>query len=121
LVETVEGLPGVEDAAPYLMYKLDNLTIGGIAVGQLATETTAVSTEEVVRGRYLEEDDVNGLMVDEVFADLLNLDVDSNITAFGRTFVVVGIVNPAVHSKTCRSCPHVRFTWCCSRFGSLVW
>ena len=99
LVETIEGLSGVEDAAPYLMFKLDNLTIGGIAVGQLATQTTTVSTEEVVKGRYLEADDINGLMLDEVFASLLNLDVHSNITAFGRTFVIVGIVNPSLHSK----------------------
>ena len=99
LVETINGLSGVEIAAPYLMFRLDNLTIGGIAVNQLATQTTTVSPDEVVKGGYLEADDTNGIMLDEVFANLLNLDVNSSITAFGRTFVIVGIVNPSLHSK----------------------
>ena len=57
LVETINGLSGVEIAAPYLMFRLDNLTIGGIAVNQLATQTTTVSPDEVVKGGYLEADD----------------------------------------------------------------
>lgn len=99
LVETIKALPGVEDAAPYLMFKLDNLTIGGIEVSNLATKTTAVSPTEVVRGRYLETGELNEVMIDEVFADLMKLDVDNTITAFGRVFVIVGIVNPSLHSK----------------------
>lgn len=99
IVETIKTLPGVEDAAPYIMFKLDNLTIGGIEVNNLATQTTAVSPDEVVRGRYLEADTLNEVMLDEVFADLMKLDVDDKITAFGRTFVIVGIVNPSLHSK----------------------
>src|SRR3990170_5892097 len=99
LVETIKRLPGVEDAAPYLMFKLDNLTIGGIEVNDLATKTTTVSLEEVVKGRYLEADDLNGVMLDEVFADLMKLDVGDKLTAFGSTFMIVGIVNPSLHSK----------------------
>jgi len=99
IVEKIEDLPGVEDAAPYLMFKLDNLTISGIEVGALATEATAVSPATVVAGKFLEEDDQDGVMLDEVFADLLNLDVGDEITAFGRTFNVVGIVNPSSYSK----------------------
>ena len=99
LVETIEGLPGVEDASPYLTFRLDNLVIGGIEVDDLATETTAVAPDEVVNGRYLKVDDLNGVMLDEVYADLMNLDVGENITAFDRTFIIVGIVNPGLHSK----------------------
>ncbi len=99
LVETIKQLPGVEDAAPYLMFKLANLTIGGIEVNDLATKTTTVSPEEVVKGRYLEADDLNGVMLDEVFADLMKLDVGDKLTAFGSTFMIVGIVNPSLHSK----------------------
>src|SRR3990170_8105117 len=67
LAESIRGLPGVEDAAPYLMYKLDNLTIGGIDVNALATKTDAVSPVDVVKGGYLETDDSNGAMLDNVF------------------------------------------------------
>jgi putative ABC transport system permease protein len=99
LVETIKRLPGVEDAAPYLMFKLDNLTIGGIEVNSFATETNTVAPDEVVKGRYLEADDLNGVMLDEVFADLMKLDVGDKLTAFGSTFMIVGIVNPSLHSK----------------------
>lgn len=99
IVEIIEDLPGVEDAAPYLMFKLDNLAIGGIEVGALATEATAVSPAMVVDGKYLEEDDQDAVMLDEVFANLLNLNVGDVITAFGKPFNVVGIVNPTIYSK----------------------
>ena len=99
IVEKMLDLPGVDDAAPYLMFKLDNLTISGIKVGALATEATAVSPAMVVDGKYLEEDDKESVMLDEVFANLLNLNVGDQITAFGRTFNVVGIVNPSLYSK----------------------
>ena len=99
LVETIGGLPGVEDASPCLTFRLDNLVIGGIEVSDLATETTAVAPDEVVKGRYLEVDDLNGVMLDEVYADVMKLDVGDSITAFDRAFVIVGIVNPGLHSK----------------------
>ena len=99
LVETIEKLPGVEDAAPYLMFRLSNLTIGGIEVNDLATKTTTVSAEEVVKGRYLELGDSNGVMLDEVFADLMKLDVGDRIAAFKHNFTIVGIVNPSLHSR----------------------
>ena len=99
LVNTIGDLPGVEDASPYLTFRLDNLVIGGIEVNDLATETTTVAPDEVVKGRYLEMDDLNGVMLDVVYADMMNLDVGENITAFDRTFSIVGIVNPGLHSK----------------------
>jgi len=99
LVETIGSLHGVEDASPYLTFRLDNLVIGGIEVDDLATETTAVAPDEVVKGRYLRIDDLDGVMLDEVYADMMNLDVGESITAFDRTFVIVGIVNPSLHSK----------------------
>jgi putative ABC transport system permease protein len=99
LVGTISALPGVEDAAPYLMFKLDNLTISGIEVGDLATETNAVASDEVVSGRYLEKNDQNGVMLDRVFAELTKLNIGDQFTAFDRTFTVVGIVDPSLHSK----------------------
>jgi putative ABC transport system permease protein len=99
LVETIGGLPGVEDASPYLTFRLENLLIGGIQVDDLATETTVVAPDEVARGSYLKKEDLNGVMLDEVYADLMDLDVGEEISAFDRTFDVVGIVNPSLHSK----------------------
>jgi putative ABC transport system permease protein len=99
LVESIGKLQGVENAAPYLMYRLDNLTIGGIDVNALATKTDAVSPADVVKGRYLESNDSNLVMLDNVFADLVRLDVGDQITAFDRNFTIVGIVNPSLRSR----------------------
>lgn len=99
VVEAVRALPGVDDAAPYLMFIRGNLTIGGIDISRLATNTTAVSPENVVEGRYLEATDLDGVLMDELFAGLMKLYVGDNIDAFNRTFRIVGIVNPKVFSQ----------------------
>jgi putative ABC transport system permease protein len=99
VVEAVRALPGVDDAAPYLMFVRGNLTIGGIDISRLATNTTAVSPENVVEGRYLEATDLDGVLLDEVSADLMRLKTGDNIDAFNHTFRIVGIVNPKVNSQ----------------------
>ena len=99
LVEKIGGLSGVEDASPYLMFRFGNLVIGGIEIDDLATQTTVVAPDEVVEGRYLDLDDLDGVMLDEVYARLMNFGVGDSISAFDRDFVVVGIVNPGLHSK----------------------
>jgi len=99
VVEAVRALPGVDDAAPYLMFIRGNLTIGGIDISRLATNTTAVSPENVVEGRYLKAADLDGVLLDEVSAGLMKLDVGNNINAFNHTFKIVGIVNPKVFSQ----------------------
>ena len=98
-IETVENASGVEDASPYLSFKLDNLIIGGIEANDLATEAVAVAPVDVVRGRYLNDEDLNAVMLDEVYSDVMNLDVGGKLSAFGRTFEIVGIVNPGLRSK----------------------
>ena len=98
-VEEISRLPGVEDASPYLMFRLDALVIGGIEIDNLATETNVVAPDEVVSGRYLRAADFGNVMVDKVYADLMKLGVGDTISAFDRSFVVVGIVNPGLHSK----------------------
>lgn len=99
IVETIKNLPGVEDAAPCLMFKYDNLTICGLDFTCLATQTCAVAPGDVIKGSYLNANDSNGVMVDSVFAQLANLKVNDSIVAFDRNFTIVGIVNPSLYSR----------------------
>jgi ABC-type antimicrobial peptide transport system permease subunit len=99
IVETVAALPGVADAAPCLMFKLDNLTICGVNFESLATETNAVSSNMLVEGNYSRVYDSGAALVDSVFADVAELGVGDNLTAFDRNFTVVGIVNPSLYSR----------------------
>ena len=99
IVETIKALPGVADAAPCLMFRVDNLTICGVNFDSLATETNAVSSKMLVEGNYSRVYDADAVLVDSVFADIAKLDVGDNITAFNRVFTVVGIVNPSLYSR----------------------
>jgi putative ABC transport system permease protein len=99
IVETVKSLPGVADSAPCLMFRLDDLTICGLNFDSLATQTNAVSSAMLVKGDYSRIYDSGAILVDSVFADLSNIQIDDNLTAFGRTFTVVGTVNPSLYSR----------------------
>ncbi len=99
IVETIAALPGVADAAPCLMFRFDDLTICGVNFDSLATETNVVSSNMLVEGNYSRVYDFGAILVDSVFADLAKLDVGDNVTAFDRTFTVVGIVNPSMYSR----------------------
>jgi putative ABC transport system permease protein len=81
------------------MFRVDNLTVCGVNFDSLATETNAVSSKMLVEGNYSSVYDPDAVLVDSVFADLAELDVGDNLTAFNRVFTVVGIVNPSLYSK----------------------
>lgn len=99
IVETVKALPGVADAAPCLMFRLGDLTICGVIFDSLATETNVVSSKMIVEGSYSRIHDPDTILVDSVFSDLTELDIDDEINVFNRNFTVVGIVNPSIYSK----------------------
>lgn len=95
----IKDLPGVKDAAPYLLFKMYHdrheafLTIGGIDPTSLATMTTVCAATNVLKGRYLTTTDRNAVVLEESYAYAANLDVNSTLNAFGREFDIVGIVN----------------------------
>jgi putative ABC transport system permease protein len=101
LVESVKRLPGVADAAPCLVFRFENLTICGIDPYAVATKTTAVSPDEVLKGkgRYLQSSDTNQVILDEIFANINNLKVGDTLRAFEQDFTIVGVVNPSLHNK----------------------
>jgi hypothetical protein len=99
IVERVKALPGVADAAPCLMFRLENLTICGVNFDALATETNAVSSKMLVEGSYSRVYDSGAVLVDSVFANLAELNIGDNLTAFDRNFMIVGSVNPGLFSR----------------------
>jgi putative ABC transport system permease protein len=99
IVETVKALSGVADAAPCFMFRLGDLTICGVIFDSLATETNVVSSKMIVEGSYSRIHDPDTILVDSVFSELTELDIDDEINVFNRNFTVVGIVNPSIYSK----------------------
>lgn len=96
IVETVRSLPGVRDAAPYLLFRFGESTISGIDIGRLATNTTACAPSDIVKGRYLTFEDKNDVLLEESFANIMKFNVNDTIDAFGRSFRVTGIVNSGI-------------------------
>jgi putative ABC transport system permease protein len=99
IVETIKGLSGVADAAPCLMFRVENLTICGVDFDSYATETNVVSSKMILKGNYSSAGDFGVILVDSVFADIAKLDLGDSLTAFNRSFVVGGIVDPSLYSK----------------------
>jgi putative ABC transport system permease protein len=99
VVQTIKNLPGVLDAAPCLSFRLDNLTISGIDFDALATQTTIVGPDELVKGAFPSSNDQSGVVLDAPFSTVSKLDVGDTFVAFERNFTVVGIVDPSLHSK----------------------
>ncbi len=99
VLDTIRGLSGVADAGPCLMFRLENLTIMGVDFDSWATQTTVVAPEEVVSGNFGNMEDLNGVLVDVVFADVSNLDVGEKVNVFDRNLTIVGVVDPGLHSK----------------------
>jgi ABC-type antimicrobial peptide transport system permease subunit len=99
IVDTVKALPGVADAAPFLMFRFEELTICGVDFDSRATETNAVSSDTVVKGNFSMVSGLGAVLVDSVYADLAKVGVGDCLAVFGRNFTVVGIVNPSLYSK----------------------
>jgi putative ABC transport system permease protein len=43
--------------------------------------------------------DLNGVLIDSVFAEVSNLNVGDKLSAFDRNLTIVGVVDPGLHSK----------------------
>ena len=99
VLNSIRGLPGVADASPCLMFRFENLTIMGVDFDSWATETTVVAPEEVVSGNFGNMEDLSGVLIDLVFADVSNLNVGDKFSAFDRNLTIVGVVDPGLHSK----------------------
>lgn len=102
VLDEVKALPGVQDAAPYLLFKKFSyvyntfVSIGGIDVNSKATQTNVCAEANLVKGRYLVADDKNSVIIEESFAELMKLDVGKYIQVFDRNFEIVGIINNGI-------------------------
>ena len=99
VVDTIKDLDGVADASPCLMFRLENLTIMGVDFDSLATKTTIVAPDEVVRGNFGNMKNLDAVLIDRVFAEVSNLDVGDKLSAFDRNLTIAGVVDPGLHSK----------------------
>lgn len=100
----IQEIRGVKAAAPYILFQKQSLrdnttvTLGGLDLGNVATEINACPPGDVIQGRYLGPGDTNAVLLEESYAAAARRGVGDTIEAFGRTFQVAGIVNTNIRA-----------------------
>jgi putative ABC transport system permease protein len=101
LIYSVREIPGVKDAAPYLLYKIFdrkyycNITLGGIDTSSIATSNNVCASTNLISGRYLTGDS-SEVVAEESFAMAHKLSVGDTLETYGGKLVVGGIVNSGI-------------------------
>ena len=101
LLVNVKNTEGIRDAAPCLLYKMNNetfktdISIAGIDTVSFATNTNVCARNNVIEGRYFSHnpDEVVAL---ESFSKAHNLSPGDTLDIFGSKLVLAGIVNPGI-------------------------
>ena len=101
LLFTLRDIPGIKDAAPYLLYRIFdrnyncNISLGGIDTSSFATTTNVCAPSSLVEGKYL-SGIKGGVVAEESFAMALKLNVGDTLSTFGSRFLIEGIVNSGI-------------------------
>lgn len=101
LIDTIKKIPGVKDAAPYLLYKLydekykTEISLGGIDTGNIATNNNVCSATNLIAGSYL-SGKPDEIVAEESFAMAHKLHVGDTINTYGSSLVINGIINTGI-------------------------
>jgi putative ABC transport system permease protein len=101
LIYSVREIPGVKDAAPYLLYEIFDkkynckISLGGIDTSSIATKNNVCASTNLIAGRYF-SGDKGEIVAEESFAMAHNLNVGDTLNTYGERFVLGGIVNSGI-------------------------
>ncbi|HAM09635.1 MAG: hypothetical protein A2X05_14730 [Bacteroidetes bacterium GWE2_41_25] len=101
LIYSVREIPGVKDAAPYLLYKIFdryyncNISLGGIDTSSIAARNNVCASTNLIEGRYL-SGNTDEVVAEESFAMAHKLSVGDTLKTYGGRLVVGGIVNSGI-------------------------
>jgi putative ABC transport system permease protein len=103
-VEKVSKVEGVAQAAPFLQYRLRSdsndghlFTIGGFDLeSKIVLGTTCCADSDIIAGRFIGPCDTNMVMLEQAYAKLTGRKIGDVIEIAGKSFSVVGIVNPGI-------------------------
>jgi putative ABC transport system permease protein len=103
VVDKIRSLSTVADAAPYLQYRFRNsgdghlFTVGGFdPANTMVVGTTCCAATDVIQGRFLVRSDRDKILLEQAYAKMRGLDVGNDVRIAGRTFNVLGIINPGI-------------------------
>ena len=101
-IDKIRGLPTVADAAPYLQYRFRDpndghlFTVGGFNLHDpMVVGTTCCAATDVIKGRFLDGNDRDKLLLEQAYARLRRLDVGSTVRIADQTLPYWGSSIPA--------------------------
>ena len=101
VIATVKNIPGIRDAAPYLLYKLYDekyncdISFGGIDTSSIATKNNVCAATNIIAGSYF-TGNADEIMAEEAFAMAHKLKVGDTLNIYESQLVVGGIVNSGI-------------------------
>lgn len=101
LIDSVKGISGVRDAAPYLLYEMYDetfkaqISLGGIDTGSIATKNNVCAVTNLIAGQLL-SDNPNKITAEESFATGHHLSIGDTMQVFGGNMILGGIINSGI-------------------------
>jgi putative ABC transport system permease protein len=101
VIGTLKDVPGVKDAAPYLLYRLFDrklncgISLGGIDTAAIATKSNVCAANNLIEGTYL-TGNRGEIVAEESFAMAHKLKVGDTLQTFGGKLIIGGIVNSGI-------------------------
>lgn len=97
----VRQVKGVKEASPYLLYKKyekhfkAEVSIGGMVLGSIATQTNVCAPNDIIEGVFLSSD-TSEVVAEEAFAKAFDLYIGDTLSYCEKKLKLVGIINSGV-------------------------
>lgn len=101
LIDSIEEIDGVKDAAPYLLYRLydekykTQISLGGIDTNSIATRNNVCEAANLIAGKYLSANP-DEIVAEESFAKAHRLSVGDTLQTYGGKLILAGIINSGI-------------------------
>jgi predicted lysophospholipase L1 biosynthesis ABC-type transport system permease subunit len=95
------GVKGVRDAAPCLLYKMydqhfnTDISIAGIDTSSVAAKSNTCSKTNLIAGKFI-SDDPGEVVAEQSFVNAHGLDLGDTLEIFGDKLILAGIVNSGI-------------------------
>jgi putative ABC transport system permease protein len=101
LITSIKEIPGVKDAAPYLLYKIydekykSEVSLGGIDTSSIATKNNVCAKTNIIAGKFL-SDNPDEIVAEESFAVAHKLSIGDTLKTYGGKLILAGIINSGI-------------------------
>ncbi len=101
VLDKINAISVINDVSPFISYRMLNrindalyVTVGGLdTLNKNAVYKNCCAPTDVIEGRFIQDGELDVVMVEQAYADAANIKVGDNIEIQDKSFEVIGIVN----------------------------